>query len=159
MIDSTLLLSGTLDASNTLTGQALTGTAASTLSLDLGSNRDIGAAQYINFNFLVTEALDLLTSLQFVIQSSADDASFVDLLLSPAILLANLTVGRHLIYTLPRKQLNDPDAGTPNRYLRANYVVAGTNPANGAVACWVTGGEKGDAFEAYPSNFSNAYGT
>lgn len=157
MLDANLILSGTISAAGVLTGQAITADAASTNVLDLGSNRDIGAGKMITFNWLVTTTFTDLTSLQFKIQSSADNVTFVDLLLSPAIVLADLAAGRSWTATLPPKQLNDPTGGTPNRYLRAYYESVGTDPTAGAVLCWITGMFDEPNFQAYPAGYSLAF--
>lgn len=153
MIDALLVLSGTFSSSNVLSGQAITVDAPSTNVWDLISNRDVGAGKEINFNFLVTTTFETLVSMTISIQSSADNITYVDLLRSPLLLLASLTAGTSLIYTLPRKQLNDPAGGTPNRYLRAYYDV-NTDATAGAIACWISGGEDAPAYTSYPRNYT-----
>lgn len=155
MIDATLVLDGTLPA----TGTAITVTRVSTNVWDTGSNRDIGTGDDINFNIIITETFLTLTSLQIAIQSSADNSAWVDLLLSPVILAANLLVGQRLTYKLPRKQLNDAIGGTPNRYLRLNYTVAGSTATAGAVMAWIGVDIDNDNFNAYPRNYAVASGS
>lgn len=154
MIDAATLLEGTVSAASVVTGTAITASRVGTNVLDLGSNRDIGAGKDINIRTVVTEAFATLTSLTMAIQSSADNSAFVELLVSPAFAVANLVVGTEWIYTLPRKQLNDPAAGTPNRYLRLNWTVGGSDATAGKVFSYITGGEDADAFQAYPRGYS-----
>lgn len=155
MIDASTILSGTVSG-GTVTGQAITADAASTNVLDLGSARDIGAGDDVYFVFTVTEAFDALTSMNIRIQSSADNSSYVDLLISPEILLAALIIGATLVYTLPRKQLNDPAGGTPNRYLRAYYDITGAGPSVGRVLGYVTAAKDAIAYQSYPNNYTAA---
>lgn len=152
MMDALLVLSGTFSSTNVLSGQAVTADAASTNVWDLITNRDVGAGNEINFNFLVTTTFESLVSMTIKIQSSADNVTYVDLMQSPLLLLASLTAGCSLIYKLPRKQLNDPVAGTPNRYLRAFYDV-NTDATAGAIACWISGGEDTPAYQSYPRGY------
>lgn len=155
MIDASLIFDGTLPN----TGVAVVATQPSTNVLDLGADRDIGSTGQINFNILITVAFATATSVQIAIQSSADNSSFVDLLLSPVMLIAGLTAGVKLVYKLPRKQLNDPAGGTPNRYLRLNYVVAGSNATAGKVFSWMTVDEDYDVGHTYPRGYNVASGS
>lgn len=152
MIDASLVLSGTISSAGVIAGQAITADAASTNVLDLAANVDIGAGKEINLCFLVTTTFLTTVSMTIEIQTSADNAAWVIILQSPLLLLANLVAGTKLMYTLPRKQLLDPDGGTPNRYLRFNYNV-NTDATAGAIFAWITGGEDQDNFEAYPRGY------
>lgn len=157
MIDINNLLSGTYNPANTppITGQAITtGTTPSTNVFDLGVARDIGAGNAIEFNFVITETFLTLTSLQIKIQSSADNNTFVDLLLSPVILAANLLIGQTFNFTLPKKQLNDPIGGSPNQYLRAAYVVAGSDATAGRIIASIGPLMDYEAQYYYPPNYT-----
>lgn len=153
MIDASLILSGTVSG-GTITGQAVTATAASTNVLDQGTNRDMGAGDDIYFVFTITETFLTLTSLQIGIQSSADNSAWVNILLSPVIVAAALLAGTVLVYTLPRKQLNDPAGGTPNRYLRANYTVAGADATAGKIICDIRAAKDAEAQQSYPIGYT-----
>lgn len=153
MIDVNQLLSGTVSAAGVVTGQAITADAPSTNVYDLLANRDIGAGNAIEFNFHITETFLTTVSLQIGIQSSADDATYVDLLLSPVILVANLLIGQTFNYTLPKKQLNDARGGTPNRYLRAYYNVS-TDATAGKIIAYIGPLMDYDAFQVYGPNYT-----
>ena len=106
--------------------QAITATAASTNSLDLGA--EVGQGEPLEAFFLIEEDFDNLTDLTIAIQESSDDGdsdSFTDVVVSPAIPLASLVAGAEVFKVkLP--------AGT-ERYLQANYTVNGTNPSAGKI--------------------------
>lgn len=156
MIDANMLFSGSVSAAGVLTGQAITATAASSNVLDLLANRDIGAGDAdIMLNIDVTEAFNTLTSLQVTLQTSADNSSWVDIVLSPVILLASLVVGAKILrMALPAFGLND--TGTPNRYMRLNYTVAGSAPTLGKIVAYLSGGMDQNQQVIYPANFTTA---
>lgn len=157
MFDANNLLSGTYNPANSppLQGQAITVDAPSDNVFNLTTARDIGAGNSIEFNFLITETFLTTVSLQIAIQSSADNSGWVDLLLSPVILVANLIAGQTFNFTLPKKQLNDPRGGTPNQYLRAYYDISTTATA-GAIVASIGPLMDYDAFQAYGPNYTTA---
>ena len=144
MIDSSLLMSN---------NQALTVTAVSTNVLDMLVARDIGADEPLmlevragNANFAGG------TSLQAVWQGSFDNATFFDLLLSPVIVLANLTAGVPIMkVAVPPRGFN-ATGRAPCRYFRMNYVIVGTMTA-GSVYAYLTATPDQDQFYAYNRNY------
>lgn len=129
--------------------QAVTATAASTDTIDLGQpgtvygagaalTRDIGAGNSPELLVTVTESFNNLTSLQIEIQTD-DNTSFSSpkvAYLSPAYALADLVVGaRYLI----------PDSfpvGTNERYVRLRYIVTGMAPTTGKITAGVVWGRQ-----------------
>ena len=115
-----------LDAQNIFsTSQALTATAASTDTIDLGANGDLGRAN-MRFRASVATAFASGTSVQVILQTDDNSAfsSAVALYTGPAIAVASLTAGAVIA--------DIPLPSTTERYLRVNYVVVGT-PSAGAV--------------------------
>jgi hypothetical protein len=155
MIDLNLVFDGTFAANGTPTGVAITSTAASTNILDMLTARDVGAGDELELHVDVTTAFATLTSLQIAYQTSPDTTSgnFVNILLSPVILLASLVVGAKVFrYKVPPFQLLD--TGTPNRYHRLNYTVAGSAETTGTVVSYLTGmGDRNVVFN-YPTNYT-----
>lgn len=137
-------------------GQSITGSAASTSSIDLGAtgtpkpghttalSRDIGRGNKVNIRVQVTEAFATLTSLKVAVQTDADTAfgSATTVLETEAIAVADLVAGYvfNLEY-LPRN--------TDERYLRLYYTVAGSNATTGKIwAAVVEAGQDNDILAA-----------
>jgi hypothetical protein len=129
--------------------QAITASAASSNTIDLGSpgtvmnapyplNRDIGRGTPIPLLIQVVTTFATLTSLKVAIQTSDTEAfgGQVDTVLeSEAIPVANLTAGaRFRIDWVPK--------GTKHRYVRLFYTVAGSNATAGAVTAGITMGNQ-----------------
>jgi len=107
--------------------QAVTATAVSTNVIDLGVDRDIGKGVPVPVDIRVTETFATLTSLTVEVQTSEDEAftSPETLATTGAIPAADLTVGN--VFSVQFMPL-----GT-QRYVRLNYVVAGTAATTGTV--------------------------
>ncbi len=117
-------------------GQAVTTTAVSTDTVDLGTARDIGAGENLFMHFTMTEAFAGGTSTEFQVigSASADLSSPTVLGSSGAIATAGLTLGRRTAVRV-NPQIN----GNGLRYFGARYVVVGTNTAGKVTADVVHG--------------------
>jgi len=134
IFDNTLLFSS---------GQAITASAASTNSIDLGATgtpvggsaltRDIGAGEEIEISVLVTEVFATLTSLTVTIETD-DNSSFSSATTrysSGAIAAATLVAGYQ--FKVPAHF----PLGTNERYVRLYYTVAGSNATTGKITAGV----------------------
>lgn len=136
--DNTLLFS---DA------QAVTVTAPSTNVIDHGPNgtpfgssvpltRDIGIGEEcVPLSVRVVTAFAGLTSLQVVVQTSADNSTWLDVESSRAVPAAELVAGFQ--FHVP----NDFPEGLRRRYTRLNYVVVGT-ATQGAITAGAVAGRQ-----------------
>ena len=131
--------------------QAVTSTAVSTNTVDLGSARDIGEGTPLYMNFALTEAFANGTSVTFeVITSAAADLGTPTVIgSSTAIATAALTLGKNIVV-----RLNPDIAGKGQRYLGARYTVAGTYNAGKVTADIVE--TIGDGQKYYASGFTVA---
>ena len=129
--------------------QAITTTAFSTDTIDLGTARDIGEGTALYMNFAVTTALANGTSVKFevVISDNANLSSPVVVGSSDAILTAALTVGKNVVV-----RINPDIAGKGKRYLGARYTVSGTYNAGKVTADVVE--TIGDGQKYYASGFT-----
>ena len=131
--------------------QALTTTAVSTDTIDLGVARDMGEGTTLYMNFAVTEALANGTSVTFEVITSASANLGTPTVIgsSAAIVTASLTLGKNIVVTL------NPDiAGKGQRYLGARYTIAGTFNAGKVTADIVE--TIGDGQKYYASGFTVA---
>lgn len=118
--------------------QAVTVTAASTNVIDLGvALRDVGVGETVPVFIKVDTSFATLTSLQVVVQT--DDAegfgSAVDVASTAVVAAASLLAGyQFAIIQLP--------IGLVGRYIRLNYVVAGTAATAGSITAGVTMGNQ-----------------
>lgn len=131
ILDALLLLSGSVAASGTLTGQAIAGAGSFVSSntidaapLALGGNQspDLGSGEELSMEFSVLAAPSAGASVQFqVIQ--ADDAALttnVEVISSTdAIPIANLPAGKLM------KLFINPAPGAAKRYIGTRYVTVG----------------------------------
>lgn len=132
--------------------QAITATAASTDTIDLGplgagqTIRDVGVGEPVFLVVRTVAAFNTLTSLTFTLQTddSAAFSSAATVWQSAAIPLASLTANRvQAVVALPQ--------GVPiERFLRMNYTVGGTNPTQGSVEAFLT--KDVQSYRAYADN-------
>jgi len=129
--------------------QAITSTAFSTNTIDLGTARDIGEGTALYMNFAVTTALANGTSVKFEVVTSANAnlSSPTVVGSSDAVLTAALTVGKNVVV-----RINPDIAGKGKRYLGARYTVAGTYNAGKVTADVVE--TIGDGQKYYASGFT-----
>lgn len=155
MIDLSLVFDGTFASSGAPTGAALTVTRASTNVIDMLSARDVGADGMLEVHVQVLTAFTAAgaATLQIAYQTSPDNVTFVDLLLSPLLPVANLVLGVGIfrVYVPVIQQL---DSGTPNRYHRLNYTVATGPMTAGALVAYMTGGNDRQSQTYYPANYA-----
>ena len=131
--------------------QAITTTAFSTDTIDLGTARDIGEGTALYMNFALTEAFANGTNLTFEVVTSANaNLSSHDVIGSSAtIATAALTLGKNIVV-----RINPDIAGKGKRYLGARYVVTGTMNAGKVTADVVE--TIGDGQKYYASGFTVA---
>lgn len=127
--------------------QAVTGDAASTSHIDLGSDRNIGAGTQLWFLAWLDEAFNTLTSLDIKLQSDTD-AGFATALkthITQNFLLAELTpAGQRLVAS--------PLPLGIQRYVRAYYEVNGSNPSTGKLSATIA--PWADVRKHYPKGYS-----
>ena len=131
--------------------QAVTSTAVSTNTVDLGVARDMGEGTTLYMNFALTEAFANGTSITFEVITSASANLGTPTVIgsSAAIVTASLTLGKNIVVTL-----NPEIAGKGQRYLGARYTVAGTMNAGKVTADIVE--TIGDGQKFYASGFTVA---
>ena len=131
--------------------QAVTSTAVSTNTIDLGLARDMGEGTPLYMNFAVTTAMTGGTSIKFeVITSAAANLGSPTVIgSSDAILTAALTLGKNVVV-----RLNPDIAGKGQRYLGARYTVSGTYNGGKITADVVE--TIGDGQKFYASGFTVA---
>ena len=127
---------------------AITATQASTNVVDLSSSRDIGIGEPLQLvcTIVTSFAAAGLATLQVQLQTSSDNATWVTLVESDLLAVANLTAGSEVLRT--------PLALGVQRYLRLNYVVATGPMTAGAVTAELVIDRQ--AVAAYPSGFNAA---
>lgn len=143
IIDGFLVFDGTIGvgAGGTIVGvnQFASGaTVVSTNVLDLINARDIGdGADSHGTNLTVIVQITIAftggTSVNFQVQGSTDNVTYVVYGETSPILVAALTVGSKWVVRMPPV---NPDQGPAPRYLRVAYVNAGAN-TTGAVITWL----------------------
>jgi hypothetical protein len=142
LIDQFLVFDqGTYSTTTGMTGANQFGSGATTTStntIDLLNARDIGAGTNgdmadLTVQWNITTAYAGGTSVNFQIQGSTDNTTFVTYAETGAIAIASLTAGTRLKLKMP---IVNPDGGPAPRYLRLAYVNVGANTA-GAVLAWL----------------------
>lgn len=115
--------------------QALTATAFSTNTIDLGAeNPSIGTGEEVGFGISVDAGADITTGNETytieVVQSANADLSAPDVLSSRVVVAADLALASLLFVAVPM--------GTPTkRYLGLRYTLGGTTPLL-TVTAWLT---------------------
>lgn len=128
--DVLLTVSGANNPGTAISGQAITATAVSTNTIDLGTARDIGEGKTLYMVFTVVEAFNTLTSLTMnvITDDNAALSSGTVIASTGAVALANLTAGKQYVVRLPALI-----GSLGERYLGASYTVSGTNPTQGSI--------------------------
>ena len=128
ILDRQNLFSGTVDATTgVITGQAITATAVSTDTIDLGVARDIGPGEDINVYVKSGAAFNTLTSLTIeVITSATSNLATPTVVLSVSRTLAQLAVDSVQVRGII-------PFGIAQRFLGMRYTVVGSNPTLGTV--------------------------
>lgn len=131
--------------------QVITATAVSTDVIDAGATknaaigRDLGGGTQLFLEVTVgaTFTAGGAGTLTIALQDSADNSSFADVLTTPALALASLTVGARFYIPLPAKM---------RRYIRANYTVATGPMLTGTLCAQIVDGMTVE--RAYPDSLS-----
>ncbi len=136
--------------------QAVTASAVTANTIDLGTNRDIGSGEDLYAVFTVDESVTAAgaatVTFQVITSASADLSSPTVLVQSGAIPKADLTAGRKPIsICVPPSALLAQPLG--QRYFGGNYLI-GTGPLTaGKFTCNITNAEV-SAGVNYPSGFT-----
>lgn len=147
-----------LDRQNTVSqAQAVTASAVSTDTIDLGVARDVGPGEDLRFGITVdttvTAAGAATVNFQIVTSAAANLSSPTVLVQTDAIAKTELTAGRRPIeLIIPRSLLAAQPIG--QRYLGIQYTV-GTGPLTaGAFTAFMIGG---DSFQDVNKNYPVGY--
>lgn len=127
--------------------QAITSTGASTKSVDAATAlRNIGSGEPIELVIQVATAASSASAstVTFALQDSADNSSFTDVVVSPAVAMATMAAGAEVL----RIQLPH----TLRRYIQVNYTVATGPLTGGAFTAFLTLDRQANV--ARPSGFT-----
>ena len=108
--------------------QEITADATSANAIDLGAAGD-AVGQELTIRAVVTAAFTGLTNMTIKIQTSADGGVYTDVLLTPAIAVADLKKGAEILCVRVPKGLK--------RYVRLYYDVTGT-PMAGKITAFMS---------------------
>jgi hypothetical protein len=118
LIDSKLIFSNDQVVCNA-------GSEASDYEIDTGeADANLGAGTPLVARFIVTTVFDAVTSITISIQDSAAGSSYADLIVSRALVLAELAVGFTMELYLPKHH---------HRFLQAYYTLGGSNNVAGTM--------------------------
>ncbi len=109
--------------------QAVTATAESTNTLDLGAAGD-AIGQELTIHVVVDTAFATLTSLTVSLETSANNSTWTTVLSGPAIARASLTKGASVFCVRVPQGLS--------RYVRLKYTVGGSNATAGKVTAFAS---------------------
>ena len=117
-----------IDKQNQLSDrQAITATANSVDSVDMGAALDQGPGAHLVLSCVVPEAFNNLTSLAIAVQCDDNSAfSSARTLTSLTLTLAELTLGRRFTVPLPIERVE--------RHIRVSYTVTGAAPTTGRIS-------------------------
>jgi hypothetical protein len=148
--DVLLTVSGSNNPGSAISGQAITATAVSTNTIDLGTARDIGEGEGLAMVFTVIQAFNSLTSLTMNVITDDNDALSSGTVIGStgAVALANLTAGKQYVVRLPAQI-----ASLGERYLGASYTVVGSSPTQGSILAQIVVDIQ-DGKKFYTSGFS-----
>ena len=159
MIDVNLVFDGTpATSSSGSVGAAITTSRASTNVIDLLVARDIGGEagdQELHVDIMTAFTAAGSATLQIEFDTSPDNSSWSQLMLSPVYPVANLTVGAPIFrYIVPLNQLLN--SGAPGRYLRLYYTVATGPMTAGTVLSYLNTTMDRQVQYYYPRNYTAA---
>lgn len=109
--------------------QAVTATAESTNTLDLGAAGD-AIGQELTIHVVVDTAFATLTSLTVSLETSANNSTWTTVLSGPAVPRASLTKGASIFCVRVPQGLS--------RYVRLKYTVGGSNATAGKVTAFAS---------------------
>lgn len=136
--------------------QAVTASAVSTNTIDLGLARDVGAGEPLYVVLTVDESFATATSVTIntIISANADLSSADILSSTPAIPIANLLAGRKpIVLEVPSAILIANPVG--KRYLGLSYTIGGSNATAGKFTANVVRDVQ-DVSKLYASGFTVA---